>query len=132
MRIPAELVERILDHCRAEMPNEGCGLLAGDGGRISDVYCIPNVDASPASYTIQPEGHFRALMDAEARGLELVGAFHSHVDGPAYPSATDVARAAEPDWVWLVAGPMTGRAEVRAFRIRDGGIAEDELLIDHR
>lgn len=132
MRIAAELVEEILDHCRAELPNEGCGLLGGRTGEVSTVYRIPNVDASPVTYTIQPEGHFRALQDAENRGLALIGAFHSHVDGPARPSATDVARAAEPDWVWLVAGPMSGHPALRAFRIEGGVVVEEELDIVDR
>ncbi|MBT8217613.1 MAG: M67 family metallopeptidase [Acidimicrobiia bacterium] len=131
MRISPALVERMLDHCRAGLPNEACGLLAGAGGDIVDVYCIANADPSPATYTIEPEGHFRALMDAEARGLELVGAFHSHVDGPARPSATDIAGAAEPDWVWVVVGPMRQEAEVRAFRIDGDRAFEEDLVVGH-
>lgn len=132
MRISRNLVERMLDHCRAELPNEACGLLAGVDGEVLEVYCIANSDASPVTYTIEPEGHFRALMDAEARGLGLVGAFHSHVDGPARPSVTDVARAAEPDWLWVVAGPMLGDPEIRVFRIDGGAAVEEDLLVGGR
>lgn len=129
MRIPAALAEEVLAHCRAELPNEACGLLAGDERRVRKVYCLENVDRSPVAYTIDPRGHFEALTDAERNGWGLVGAFHSHVSGPAHPSPTDVRGAAEPDWVWLVAGPMTGSTELRAFRIRDSRIIEEELEI---
>ena len=129
MILPADMAEQMLTHSRASLPNEACGLLAGDETGFRRLYCIPNVDASPVSYTIEPSGHFNALRDAEQNGWELVGAFHSHVNAPPYPSPTDVAGAAEPDWVWLVAGPVSGSPEIRAFRILDGEITEEDLEI---
>lgn len=129
MILPAGMVDEILEHSRAELPNEACGLLAGDDAGIRRLYCVSNADASPVSYTIDPAGHFAALSDAEENGWELIGAFHSHVDGPAYPSPTDVAGAAEPDWTWLVVGPISGAPEIRAYRIVAGEIIEQELEI---
>ena len=130
MNLRADLAERIVDHCRSGLPNEACGLLAGAAGVVRAVYAIANADASPVSYTIDPAGHFAALTDAEARGWELLGAFHSHVDGPAVPSRRDVAAAAEPDWVWLVVGPMSGDPEIRAFRISEGVVTPEALAVD--
>jgi proteasome lid subunit RPN8/RPN11 len=129
MILPAEMADRILEHSRAELPNEACGLLAGDDSGVRRLYCVRNADASPTSYTIDPSGHFAALQDAEENGWELIGAFHSHVDGPAYPSPTDVAGAAEPGWTWLVVGPITGTPEIRAYRIDAGEIIGQELEI---
>ena len=129
MELPAEMADRIVAHGRAALPNEACGLMAGDSDGVQQVYCLENSDASPISYTIDPVGHFRALQDAERNGWDLVGAFHSHVNAPAYPSPTDVEGATEPDWVWVVAGPFAGTPELRAYRIRDGEITEEELAI---
>lgn len=129
MRLPANVAEEIRQHLVAALPNEGCGLLAGDADQVEAAYCLENVAASPCSFTIDPEGHFRALQDAEARGWELIGAFHSHVTAPAYPSPTDIAGAAEPDWVWLVVGPMSESPRFRAFRIAGGMVAEEPLEI---
>jgi len=129
MNLPASMAEQILSHSRAGLPNEACGLVAGDEGGVTALFCLDNADASPVSYTIDPSGHFRVLMEAEANGWELIGAFHSHVNARAYPSPTDVAGAAEPDWIWLVAGPINGEPEIRAYRIRGGEILEEELTI---
>jgi len=129
MILPAAMADQILEHSRAGLPNEACGLLAGDDAGIRRLYCLANADASPVSYTIDPAGHFAALQDAERNGWELIGAFHSHVAGPAYPSPTDVAGAAEPDWTWLVVGPIVEAPEIRAYRIDAGAIIEEELEI---
>jgi proteasome lid subunit RPN8/RPN11 len=99
-----DLRRRIVEHCLAELPNEGCGLLAVDNDRIVDVYPTDNADASPVRYTIPPHQHLEALNDAESRGWEIGGAFHSHPNGPARMSATDLEKALEREWVYVVVG----------------------------
>lgn len=132
MELPADMADQIIAHCRAGLPNEACGLLAGEPGRVHRVHLLDNIDPSPVSYTIDPVGHFQALTAAEAEGWDLIGAFHSHVSSPAYPSPTDVERAAEPEWIWLVVGPMTGVPEIRAYHIQEGAVIAQELSITGR
>lgn len=110
--LPDDLRRQIIDHCLAELPNEACGLLAMDGDQVVKVYPTTNADASPSSYTIPPEEHFDALTDAESRGWEIGGVFHSHPGGPARMSSVDVERALEPGWVYLVVGLAGGHPEI--------------------
>lgn len=98
----------IVDHCLAAAPHEACGLLAMDGGRVVGVYPTDNQDASSSSYTIPPRQLYEAVMDAESRGWEVGGVFHSHPAGPPAMSGTDLARITDPVWLYLVvslAGP---------------------------
>jgi proteasome lid subunit RPN8/RPN11 len=115
VHLPEHLRQRIIGHCIGELPNEGCGLLALDGDRIVQVYPTANADASPSSYTIPPQQHFDALTDAESRGWEIGGVFHSHPAGPARLSVVDLERALDPDWVYVVVG-LRGEPEVSAWR----------------
>ena len=98
----------MVEHCLAQLPNEGCGLLAMDGDRVAEIYPTGNDDPSPNSYTIPPEEHMRALEDAESRGWVLGGAFHSHPTGPAMMSDTDVAGALDPSWLYVVVSLRDG------------------------
>lgn len=123
------MADAILAHSRLSYPNEACGLLAGDAEGLRMVYCLTNAEESASRYTIEPSEHFGALQHAERSGWELLGAFHSHVHGPAVPSPVDVAEAAEPGWVWIVAGPVDGATELRAYRIADGVATERALAI---
>jgi proteasome lid subunit RPN8/RPN11 len=104
VHLPDDLRRRIIDHCLAELPNEGCGLLAFDGDHAVEVYPTSNQEASPTSYTIPPQEHYDALVDAESRGWRLGGVFHSHPNGPAQMSLVDLEKALEPDWVYVVVG----------------------------
>ncbi|HUG31631.1 MAG TPA: M67 family metallopeptidase [Acidimicrobiia bacterium] len=102
--LPEELRREIVDHCIASLPDEGCGLLALDGERVMKVYPTGNDDGSPWSYTIPPQDHYDAVVDAESNGWEIQGAFHSHPSGPAQMSPTDLERALRPGWVYVVVG----------------------------
>lgn len=101
-------------HCLDGLPNEACGLLALDGDGVVEVYPTGNLDGSPVSYTVPPQEHFEALNDAEARGWRLAGAFHSHPTGPPRMSATDLEKALEIDWVYVVVG-MSGGLTLTAW-----------------
>lgn len=104
MRLSESLRQRIVDHCIAALPNEGCGMLAVHRDEIVEVYPTANEDSSPTSYTIPPTEHFAALTHSESRGWDLRGVFHSHPSGPAQMSAVDLDLAPDPRWVYLVVG----------------------------
>jgi proteasome lid subunit RPN8/RPN11 len=123
LRLPDALRQQIVDHCRAGLPNEGCGLFAVEDDRVVEVYPTANAEESPTGYTIPPQEHFSALEDAESRGWEIGGVFHSHPAGPARPSMIDVQAALEPLWVYIVVG-LQDVTEVRAWRITNHEIQE--------
>ncbi len=128
--MPAEVYETMLRHCRDASPLEACGLLAaGPDGRVTAAYCLDNADASPTSYTLDPAGHVRALYDAEGRGWHLAAVFHSHPAGPPVPSLADVAGALEPSWVHIIVGLAGGEPEVRGYRIADGDVAGEPIVV---
>lgn len=102
------LRREILEHCLAELPNEGCGMMAVDGDRVLKVYPTRNQQASPIAYTIPAQQHYDALMDAESSGWELAGVFHSHPTGPAAMSATDLARVTDSTWLYVVVALGSG------------------------
>jgi proteasome lid subunit RPN8/RPN11 len=126
--LPGQIHEAMVAHSRFTDPEEACGLVAADRqGRLRMVYCLTNAEHSTTSYTIDPTEHFGALRHAESFGWELVGAFHSHPRSAAFPSATDLRLAAEPQWIYFIVG-RTG--EVRAFYLQGGGVTEATLRIE--
>jgi [CysO sulfur-carrier protein]-S-L-cysteine hydrolase len=79
------------------LPLEACGLLGGTAaGRATVFYPCANAAASSRVYTLNPRDHLRAERDAEARGLEIIGVFHSHTHSEAYPSPTWPRRPTRP------------------------------------
>ena len=74
-------------------PLECCGLLIGKRGKgifdVKEVIQAKNVHKSEVSFEADAELVYRAVDAAEAKGLELIGIYHSHPNMRAYISATD-------------------------------------------
>ena len=127
--IPGEIRRAMVQHARWSLPNEACGLLAGAGEVVKMAYCLTNVDASPRRFTVDPIGHFGALQHAERSGLELIGVFHSHLHGPAYPSSIDRAQILDPEWISIIVAAVEApNPTIRAFRIGSGAVVELDVV----
>jgi proteasome lid subunit RPN8/RPN11 len=76
---------------------------------VSETLSLPNAEASSprTRFTISPRDYLAAEESADARGLKLVGFWHSHPDHPARPSPTDRAHA-WPGLLTLVIGVDRG------------------------
>ncbi|MFI5342563.1 MAG: M67 family metallopeptidase, partial [Candidatus Methylomirabilales bacterium] len=70
--------------------------------------------------------------DAESRGLEVIGVYHSHTHTPAYPSPTDVAQAPDPSWHYLIVSLAEDAPVIRSYRIVDGNISEEPVVLEAR
>jgi len=91
----------------AAFPGEGCGLLAGHGAtavQITRVVPAANLCAGERNDRFELDPRARLVLQRTLRGTteRLVGHWHSHPNGHAEPSAEDVARAEEPDLIWLI------------------------------
>ncbi|HVM03424.1 MAG TPA: M67 family metallopeptidase [Acidimicrobiales bacterium] len=129
LHLAPDVRRQMVDHCLAALPEEGCGLLGGtpDPARATVCYPTRNVEASARLYTVDPLQHLKADRDAEARGLQLIGVFHSHTHTEAYPSPTDVAQAPDPAWHYVVVSLRHAEPVVRSFRILDGAVEEEQV-----
>lgn len=119
MILPDALRYEIISHCVASLPNEGCGLFAREGVMVRRVYPCRNADASANGYTVCPEDHIAALMDAESQGWQVGGSFHSHLNGNTTLSKRDIQGALDPTWVYMVVG-LRGEGEIAAWQVLDG------------
>ncbi len=123
-------LDEIVEQGLREFPNEACGLLAGKEGRPVKLYPMSNADASPVSYRLDPMEQLRVFDELDEEGLELLGIYHTHTHSDAYPSDTDRRLAFYPDSYYLVVS-LSDRSNpvLRAFRILDGEVAEEELTL---
>jgi proteasome lid subunit RPN8/RPN11 len=135
LALPASLAEELMQHARAELPNEACGLLSGslESGRATRFHPARNVEASPLRYNVHPEDLVRITFGIEDAEEELVAIFHSHTRSAAVPSATDRRTAMYPDPFYLLASlshPDAPPARaLRAWRIHRGQAFEVPLAI---
>lgn len=129
LALTEDVWHQMVGHALRGLPDEACGLLAGDPAtaRADVFYPCRNAAASSRVYTIDPRDHLRADRDAESRGLEIVGVMHSHTHTEAYPSPTDVAQAPDPAWHYVIVSLKRESAVLRSYRIVDGAITEEPV-----
>ena len=132
--IEKRYIDEMVAHAKAEYPLEACGIIAGLRGRAVKLYRTRNAEGSPVRYVIDPREQLGVMREIEDRGWDLLGIFHSHTHSPAYPSQTDVQLAYYPDVLYFIVSLMAEDPVVRAFRIVDGKVAEEDLIarVDHR
>lgn len=126
MRITVSLLDRILAHAAVAYPAECCGLLLGQGDRVQSVAAARNLYAGARCdrFEIDPLDHVRIWEEARASGHSVIGCYHSHPDGQAYPSSIDrqLARRFGGPFGYLIVGIQRGGdCEVYAGLIGDDG-----------
>ena len=138
LRLPRGLRDDMVAAALAAHPLEACGVVAGPAGSDRPARFIPlhNAAASEVFYEVAPDDLLRLYQDLDKRGEEVVVVFHSHTRTAAYPSATDVELAAEPDAHYVLVstqhiGRVPGQApSLRSFRIRNGEIEEEDVALE--
>ena len=114
IRIGDDAWQVMVEHAEAVFPNECCGAMLGssDGEtkRVTLALPLENVHAGPQAtrYELRPEDLLQAEKAARARGLDLVGIFHSHPDHDAYFSETDLKNSC-PWYSFVVMSVKAGR-----------------------
>lgn len=129
MRIDRGLFQQMVAQARAEAPNECCGMIASRDGMAVAVHPAVNKAASPLRYEIDGLEQYRIQMEIEDAGLDLGAIYHSHTRSAPYPSQTDINLAFYPDALYVIVGLSGEDAEVRAYTIRDGQVAEVGLEV---
>jgi proteasome lid subunit RPN8/RPN11 len=116
----------IEQHAAAVYPEECCGVLVGrplDGGEggalVEQILPARNdrLESRHNRFLIPPEVVLAAHKEARAKGLDVVGYYHSHPDHPAVPSEFDREHA-WPGLAYLIVSVEKGRAvERRSWRL---------------
>jgi len=118
LKITQQQVEVIRQHGAKDYPSECCGILLGhangDRKEVTEVVPLENLRRDPERaqallpleapgsesernrFLIDPRDQIRVEKDARARGLDVLGYYHSHPDHPARPSNYDRDHA----WPW--------------------------------
>lgn len=112
--LPLAFRATMRDAAHATPDREICGLLLGEGLRVTNILPAANSAPDPATgFEIDPAILITAHKTARAGGPAIIGCYHSHPNGKAEPSPRD-AEAAEPGSVWVI----VANGQISAWRYR--------------
>lgn len=122
------VADAVRSHGRETYPHECCGALVGSDGTSREAFPLPNTTAEGPRrrFMVGPADYRAAEQHAAARGLELLGFYHSHPDHPARPSQYDLDHA-WPVFSYVIVSVRNGESmEMTSWRLRDDRSAFDE------
>jgi len=134
-QIDSRFIDQMVTHAREALPDECCGILAGQDGRVLNLYRMTNVEASPFRFSMDPREIAQVDQEAGDNDWDLLAIYHSHTRSEAYPSDTDVRIARGTTELWpdvryvLVSLIDEHNPSVRLFRIDDGQVIEEPLEV---
>jgi proteasome lid subunit RPN8/RPN11 len=124
----SDQLEFMHKHVEACLPNEGCGLIGGKNGCAELLLTVTNSDHSPITFDMDAQELLSAHLAFEEAGLELAAIFHSHPDGPAVPSETDVrASIYHPGVISVILVKEGKEWRTRAYQIDGEGYKQVEI-----
>ncbi|MBW8011993.1 MAG: M67 family metallopeptidase [Chloroflexi bacterium] len=126
LRITQEVLTQIHQHGQSAYPEEGAGLLLGSTGDedrvVESILPLTNTREDSARhnrYLISARDMLEGDLEADKRGLEIVGVFHSHPDHPNQPSEFD-REWAMPWFSYIITNVQDGVAVAsRSWRLTD-------------
>jgi [CysO sulfur-carrier protein]-S-L-cysteine hydrolase len=138
LELTASVHDAMVAHSLDGLPNEACGLFAARPGttRVERFFPMTNAAASSQLYQLDGREFMAVESESDAGGLEIIGVMHSHTHTSAYPSPTDVRDAAASDpfgmWHFVIVSLKHPEPALRSFRIRDGEITEEQVVLTDR
>jgi proteasome lid subunit RPN8/RPN11 len=136
LQIDAHTLAELHAHLEAAYPEEGAGFLLGDANleprAVTGILKVDNAREQSARrnrFLITPHDMLRAEDEAERRGLDILGVFHSHPDCPNIPSEFD-REWALPWYSYTISRVDAGKAvSLRAWRLAEDRRAFDEEAV---
>jgi proteasome lid subunit RPN8/RPN11 len=105
--ILSKLQQKILvDHTCKEEPNEACAILYGnkieEENTVKEIWLTKNSNPSQIEFTLSAEQTWEMDQKRKELNLEIIGIFHSHPKGDAFPSSTDKKFMQNNPYVWII------------------------------
>ena len=117
----------IMRHTWEHRDEEVCGVLIGKHGIARIHRPMRNASEYPSrEFQFDPVEQLEVWRGTQLVDLNIVAIYHSHTIGAPYPSATDIKYAAYPKVHYII----TTREEMRAYRILDGTVIEEKVVLD--
>ena len=119
--LPVSIHTKIISNMEKHLPEEACGLITGKGNLARHHFPITNQLHSPYKFQMNGSEMLNVFEWAEKHNQILIGIYHSHPNGPEYPSPTDLEEDYYPDVIKLIGFMISNKWELRAFRKNNSG-----------
>ena len=112
--------QAMLTHILSCLPEEGCGLISGtQDGEVVSVIPITNELHSQTAFQMAPQEQIQAFLQIEKNNLDLIAVYHSHPNGLARPSESDIDQFQYPGVIQLIWSYQNSKWRLNGFIIEN-------------
>jgi proteasome lid subunit RPN8/RPN11 len=141
--VPRAIYDEMIAQARSELPNECCGILAGQihrselrdqdsetnvqnllTAKVVQCHRLVNAAQSPTEYESDPKSMLEAHNDMRRQGMDILAIYHSHPTSAPIPSRTDLERNYSPDVVNLIISLKESVPDTRAWWLSENDYRE--------
>jgi proteasome lid subunit RPN8/RPN11 len=123
-------IDSLIRSTREDFPNESCSLLLGsiveDEYHVKTLMKMENKAHSEYSFYMDPDELMKVYKWASDNGLDVIGVFHSHLEG-SNPSDTDLTFMKINPVIWLIFD--ASKSTYRAFLLVQDYLKEIKIKI---
>jgi proteasome lid subunit RPN8/RPN11 len=130
IRLKKDHWQVMLENVLSCLPDEACGLLGGEQGKVFSVRPVKNISRSPIRFRMDPREQIKAMFEIEQLGHHIIAIYHSHPLGPDQPSEIDIREAAYPDVSYLIWHPFGKEWNCHAFSMLAEGPEKISIVLD--
>ena len=134
VKLKKEDFQAMAAHAVAHLPEEACGLIAGEKSDtervIKKVYYLTNIDHTNEHFSLDPKEQLAAIKDMRKNGLEPLGNWHSHPESPSRPSEEDKRLAYDSKASYMILSLVEPEQPVlNSFHIEGDESTKEDLVI---
>ena len=131
IKLPREIVNKILAHAQSKSEREVCGLISIANGKNMKLFAITNTATDSSHFfEMDPGETIQAMKTMRDEQSELFAIYHSHPSTPATPSKTDIEKAGYPDALYLIISLNTkGVLELKGYKIQEDSVTSVDLVL---
>lgn len=104
----------------ARLPEEACGLVAGEGDQSRLILLITNILHDAFKFRLDPDEELKAFIFIEDQGWDILAVYHSHPQGIDHPSPTDIEELTFPGIIYLIWYQNAGKWACRGYLMKVG------------
>ncbi|WP_211356393.1 Mov34/MPN/PAD-1 family protein [Psychrobacillus lasiicapitis] len=130
VRITEFLLKEVIDHARAHLPYESCGLLAGTNGKVNSFWILENELKSDRRFFVSETAVSKTLAQIAERKENVIAIYHSHPITSPIPSSHDIINHPDPEVKMLIVSFKSEPPEAKCYHILSPTYYECLFLIE--
>lgn len=130
LHIPEAIYEELLQHARAELPNESVGMLIGTAvGQVVEYVPMVNELKSPTKFLTEPRSMLKAEKRCRELNLQVLAIVHSHPSSEPVPSKYDIADHYSSTVMSVIVSLMKPTPAMAGWWIAEGSYQKGEIIL---